>query len=72
MTGIMPHKRHPRDRVIVLLDSKRRRKSVKDVKQEVNLEVDELESISDNEGEVKRVKGEGTFTKLPIRISADG
>jgi hypothetical protein len=71
MTGIMPYKRHPRDRVIVLLESKCRRKVVQDVKQEVNLEVDELESISDIEGEVKRVKGEGTFTELPIWLSTD-
>jgi hypothetical protein len=72
MIGIMPHKRHRRDRVIVLLESKCRRRSVKDVNQEVDLEVDELESISDNEGEIKRVKGEGTSTQLPYIKSADG
>ena len=65
MTGIMPYKRHPRDRVIVLLDSKRRRKEVKDVKQEVALEVDDLESIPDkDDGEDIRVKGEGKFVQL--------
>jgi hypothetical protein len=61
MTGIIPHKHHPRDRVIVLLDSKCRRKAVKDVKQEMTLEVDDLESISGkDEGEVIPVKGEGS------------
>jgi len=64
MTGIMAHKHHPRDRMIVLLDSKCRheRKSVKDVKQEMTLEVDDLESISGIEGEGVEVKDEGTFT----------
>jgi hypothetical protein len=65
MTGIMPPKRHPRDRVIVLLDSKCRRKPVEAVKQEVALEVDELESISSkNEGEDIPVKGEGMSLQL--------
>ena len=65
MTGIMPHKRHPRDRVIVLLDYKRRRKASRDVKQEVALEVDDLESIPDkDDGEEIRVKGEGMFVQL--------
>jgi len=67
MTGIMPYKRHPRDRVIVLLDSKRKRKAVKDVKQEVALEVDDLESIPDkDDGEDIQLKGEGKFVQLHI------
>jgi hypothetical protein len=65
----MPCKRHPRDRVIVLLDSECRRKAVKDVKQEMILEVDELESISDkNEGEDIPVKGEGMSTQLHMDV----
>ena len=67
MTGIMPHKHHPRDRVIVLLDSKCRRKAIKDVKQEVTLEVDDLESISGkDEGKNIPVKGEGMSSRLPL------
>jgi hypothetical protein len=69
MTGIMPCKRHPRERVIVLLDSKCRRRAVKDVKQEMTLEVDELESISDkNEGEDIPVKGEGMSPQLHMDV----
>ena len=62
MTGIMPPKHHPRDRVIVLLDSKckYRRRGKKRVKQEMNLEVDDLESISSTYGgEDVQVKREG-------------
>jgi hypothetical protein len=55
--------------VIVLLDSECRRKAVKDVKQEMILEVDELESISDkNEGEDIPVKGEGMSTQLHMDV----
>jgi hypothetical protein len=72
MTGIMPTKHHPRDRVIVLLDSKcrYRRKAVKDVKQEVALEADDLESISSkNEGEDIPVKGEGMSLQVHMDIN---
>ena len=63
MAGIMPPKRHPRDRAIVLLDSrcKYRRTAKKRVKQEMNLEVDDLESISSEyAGRETQVKGEST------------
>jgi len=63
MTGIMPSKHHPRDRVIVLLDSKCKcnRAAMRRVKQEMNLEVDDLESISSEyEGRETQVKGEST------------
>lgn len=65
MTGIRPYKRHPRDRVIVLLHSKRRQKSGKDVRPEVALEVDDLESIPDkDDGEDIQLKGEGKSVQL--------
>jgi len=63
MTGIMPPKHHPRDRVIVLIDSKckYRRRAKKRMKQEMNLEVDDLESISSEyEGRETQVKGQST------------
>ena len=71
MTGIMPCKHHPRDRVIVLLDSKckHRRKVERVVKQEVALEADDLESISSkNEVEDILVKGEGISTQLHMDV----
>ena len=71
MTGIMPYKHHPRDRVIVLLDSKckHRRKVERVVKQEVALEADDLESISsENEGEDIPVKGDGMSTQLYMDV----
>jgi hypothetical protein len=75
MTGIIPHRHHPRDRVIVLLDSKckHRRKAERVVKQEVALEADDLESISSkNEGEVIPVKGEGMSSRLLLFAIAHG
>jgi len=70
MTGIMPPKHHARDRVIVLLDSKCKynRTAKRRVKQEMNLEVDDLESISGkSEGEEIPVKREG-MSLIPYTV----
>jgi hypothetical protein len=59
----MPSK-HPRDRAIVLLTTRRKIKAEEELDRDVALEkeVDDLESISDqNELEEKAVKNEGTF-----------
>jgi hypothetical protein len=61
MTGITA--RHPRDRAIVLISSKRRKLGEPAVKpeKEVVLEADDLESISDGNEHMNATKDEGTL-----------